>query len=295
MPRSSWDDLPASVRVAIEREAGLAARIELPTAGRNSDFSATLHTERGEVFCKGISDAEGSRGRMHRHEADINEWLPPAIAPRLRWRTEADEWLLLGFDHVRGHHADLSPGSPDLDAVADTVTILTTELANSAAPAPRLAEQWARLAPWRRLAKDPTAVLDDWTREHLDQLITWEARSLEAADGDDLLHTDLHSLNMLIDQRAVVIDWAWSRKGAAPVDVAFLLARLVAARHGVEEADRWCEAIPVWRSTSAEVRTALAVEIWGIWLHQSISEPRSLWDSLVPAASQVAKSLLCRT
>ncbi|MEW2507898.1 phosphotransferase [Amycolatopsis sp. NPDC047767] len=280
------------MRAAIEREAGPVAHAVIPTAGRNSDFSATLHTERGVLFCKGISDAEGSRGRMHRHEADINEWLPSAIAPRLRWRTEADEWLLLGFDHVSGHHADLSPGSTDLDAVAETVTTLTTELAGSAAPAPRLAEQWARLAPWRRLAKDPAAELDDWTREHLDELITWETRALEAADGDDLLHTDLHSLNLLVDERAVVIDWAWSRKGSAPVDVAFLLARLVAAGHGAEEAARWCDGIPVWRSTPDEVRIALAVEIWGIWLYQSISEPRSLWNSIVPAAARVAESLL---
>jgi hypothetical protein len=89
--------------------------VVVPDAGRNSDFSATLRIADGLVFCKGISEAvEGKRRRMHRHEADINPWLPPAVAPRLRWRTEADGWLLLGLDHAPGHHANLTPGYPNL-------------------------------------------------------------------------------------------------------------------------------------------------------------------------------------
>ncbi|MEV0074464.1 hypothetical protein [Amycolatopsis sp. NPDC050768] len=71
------------------------------------------------------------------------------------------------------------------------------------------------------------------------------------------------SLNILVDEKASVIDWAWSRKGAAVVDVVFLLACLVAAGHAVEDVIRWCEEIPAWRLASVEVSTALAVEIWG--------------------------------
>jgi hypothetical protein len=119
-----------------------------------AQFSATLHLCDGKVFCKGIANAEGKRGEMHRHEADINPWLPSAVAPRLRWRTEVDGWLLLGFDRVAGRHADLSPGSPDLPLAANTVKPVTHELAHSPASAPRLAEQWARLAARRRLAKN---------------------------------------------------------------------------------------------------------------------------------------------
>ncbi|HKS47548.1 MAG TPA: hypothetical protein VJT49_21040 [Amycolatopsis sp.] len=90
MARSTWEDLPVSVCAAIERETGPVLRVEIPSAGRNSDFSATLHLREGKVFCKGIADAEGKRGTMHRHEANINRWLPSAIAPHLCWRTEAD-------------------------------------------------------------------------------------------------------------------------------------------------------------------------------------------------------------
>ncbi|WP_027930097.1 phosphotransferase [Amycolatopsis thermoflava] len=292
MPRSTWDELPATVRAAIERKAGLVARAEIPSAGRNSDFSATLHLRSGGVvFCKGIADAEAKRGAMHRHEADINPWLPSAIAPRLRWRIEADGWLLLGFDRVMGAHADLAPGSPDLPVVAAAVAALGRDLADCPAAAPRLADQWARLAPWRRLAKNPPPGLSV-----PEQLITWEARAVEAADGHDLVHTDLHSLNILVSgRRAMIIDWAWSRTGSAAVDVAFLIARLITAGHTPSAAEEWAEALPVWQRTPSAVRTALAVEIWGIWQYQAAQQRRDLWRTLVPAARAWAAHRLNRS
>lgn len=289
MPRSAWDDLPESVRAAIEREVGVVVRAEVPSAGRNSDFSATLHLGGGgRLFCKGI-DVKSKCDAMHRHEADINPWLPLAVAPRLRWRVEVDDWLMLGFDHAAGHHADLSPGSLDMPVVAATVAVLGSELADCSPGAPRLAEQWRRLAPWRRMARDTPATLDRWAREHLGQLAYWEARAAEAADGADLVHTDLHPLNILVSgDRAHVVDWAWSRTGAVAVDVAFLIARLVVAGHTPAQAERWAEALPVWQATCPEARTALAVAIWGIWEYQRHAQPRPLWSRLIPAARAVA-------
>jgi hypothetical protein len=277
------------VRAAIEREVGPVIHAKTPTAGRNSDFSATLHLRDDVVFCKGIAGVGGKRGRMHQHEAYINPWLPGAVAPRLRWRIDVDDWLLLGFDHAAGRHADLSPGSADLPVVADTVNTLTRELAHCAAEAPRLAEQWGRLGAWRRLAKDPPADLDAGTRPHLDHLVAWEARAVELADGDSVVHTDLHPLNILVSgERAMVVDWAWSRVGAAAVDVAFLVARLVAAGHTVAGAERWAETIQMWRHTPPDTRTALAVAVWGIWEYQRRAQPRPLWEQLAPAARAVA-------
>ncbi|GAA4415383.1 hypothetical protein ACFQV2_16355 [Actinokineospora soli] len=266
MARRQWDDLPDTVRAAIERETGPVDRAVVPAAGRNSDFSAVLHSANGLTFCKGIADADGKRAVMHRHEADINPWLPTSVAPRLRWRTEIDGWLLLGFDHVPGRYADLSPGSADLPVVTELVTTMTTELARSPAPATRLADQWARLAAWRRIAKDVPDDLDPWARQHLDELIGWEERAIELVDGDDLVHTDLHPLNILVgDQEAKVVDWAWSRKASSAVDVAFLITRLIDNGHGVVEAEQWGESIPAWREAAQDTRTALAAAIWGIW------------------------------
>ncbi|HKS47549.1 MAG TPA: hypothetical protein VJT49_21045 [Amycolatopsis sp.] len=100
---------------------------------------------------------------------------------------------------MAGRYADLVPGSPDLPLVADMVTVLACELAHCPASAQGLAEQWARLAAWRRLAKDTPDDLDGWARDHLDALVEWESRAIELADGKSLGHTDLHPLNILVD------------------------------------------------------------------------------------------------
>ena len=217
MARTTWQNLPAAVRTAIEHETGTVLRTESPTAGRNSDFSATLHTTTGPVFCKAIADADGNRGHMHRREIAVNPWLPRSAAPRPRWHAEAEGWLVLGFDHVPGEHAGLSPASPDLNAVAATITTLAGSLTQCPVEAPHLAEQWERLSAWRRLRRHPDAHLDDWTTGHLDELCDWEARAVELADRDSLVHTDLHSYNILVGtDGAQVVDWAWSRTGAPP-------------------------------------------------------------------------------
>lgn len=293
MPRRTWDELPPVIRTAIERETGPVIGAESPSAGRNSDLSATLHTTAGPVFCKAISDADGTRGRMHRHEASVNPWLPVAVAPRLRWRTRADNWLILGFDHVEGQHADLSPGSSDLPAVATTVTALVDGLAHSPAVAPRLADQWHRLAAWHRLAKSPDTTLDPWVDEHADELLAWESRAIELVDGDSLVHTDLHSYNILVSKNgAKVVDWAWSRTGAPAVDIAFVIARLVAAGHTPAAAEQWADKLPVWHATPPHTRTAFAVAIWGIWTYKNTEQPRALWDKLIPAANSWARHRL---
>ncbi|WP_284745947.1 phosphotransferase family protein [Amycolatopsis sp. RTGN1] len=285
MPRSTWDELPAMVRAAIEHETGDVHEAVLPSAGRNSDFSATLDTASGTIFCKGIADADGKRGRMHRHEAAVNPVLPKSVTPRLLWHTEADGWLLLGFEHSPGRHVDLSPNSPDLDAVRDAVTTMADGLKTASVEAPILAEQWARLAAWRRLAKDTPSDLDPWARDHLDQLTTWEAAAIEFVAGNTLAHTDLHALNLLAhDGKVRIVDWAWSRHANAAVDPGFLITRLIEAGHDPADAEAWAEQLPTWRQAPAEPRTALAVAIWGIWEYLERHQPLAHRPALTAAA-----------
>ncbi|HEY3480771.1 MAG TPA: phosphotransferase [Streptomyces sp.] len=289
MPRSTWEALPATVRAAIEHETGDVHEAVLPQAGRNSDFSATLHTASGTVFCKGIAEADGKRGRMHRHEAAVNPVLPAAIAPRLLWRAEADGWLLLGFEHCPGRHVDLSPGSTDLVAVEDAVATMADGLRAVSVDAPVLAEQWARLAAWRRLAKDTPTDFDPWARDHSDQLTTWEAAAIELVAGDTLAHTDLHALNLLVHEGKVrIVDWAWSRRGNPAVDLAFLIARLVEAGHDPAGAEAWAERLPIWQQAPPEARTAFAVAIWGIWEYLERHQPMAHRPALTAAARKWA-------
>ncbi|MFI6032421.1 phosphotransferase [Amycolatopsis magusensis] len=282
----TWDDLPAAVRAAIEAETGPVTHAEAPAAGRNSDFAATLHMDRGLVFCKGIADAGGKRGTMHRHEADINPHLPPAIAPRLLWRAEADDWLLLGFEHVTGHHADLSPGSPDLLMVADTVSAMSRELRNCPAPnVPALTDKMAWMSGWRRLRHQPPAELDQWSLDRLDLLVRWEAQGIEATAGDSLLHTDLHPLNILVgDHRAWVIDWAWSQTGAPWVDTAHLVVRLIGQGHTPKAAEQWAASTIAWSDASADALTSFSVSLLGMWTYLQHTDPLPMRAELTTAA-----------
>jgi hypothetical protein len=287
MTRPGWDDLPAPARAAIEYRCGKVIHAQVASGGRNADFSATLHLADGRVFCKGTADANGPRGRAQRHEAYLNSWLP-SVAPRLLWVSEVNEWSLLGFEHVDGRHADLSPGSPDLAPVAEAVAAIGDELAHCAARAPRLADKWMWLSGWKRLASAPDD-LDVWARDRLDQLLEWEARGIEWAAGDSLVHADLHPLNILVgDGRARIVDWAWSRKGDAATDAALLVIRLIHAGHTPESAEAWAGLLPAWRAAPETKITAFAVSIWGAWEYLQRDDPLPHRAALTSAARRWA-------
>jgi hypothetical protein len=244
----------------------------------------------GTIFCKGIADADGKRGLMHRHEAAVNPHLPHEVAPRLLWRTEADGWLLLGIEHSPGHHVDLSPGSPDLDPVRDAVTAMAAGLSKVSVDAPSLAEQWARLAAWRRLAKDTPSDLDPWARDHIDELTNWEISAVERVTGGTLAHTDLHALNLLSnDGKVQIVDWAWSRNANPAVDPAFLITRLIEAGHDPVTAETWAEQLPLWQRIPAETKKAFAVAIWGIWEYLERHQPLAHRAALTTAARSWAR------
>lgn len=264
MSRLAWSDLPASVRAAVSAECGGVTDADHPGVGRQSDFTATLRTDTGHVFCKGVR-TDSPKVAMHRHEAGINAFLPSA-APRLLWQVETEGWLVLGFEHVEGGHADLAPGSPDVDATVHAVAELRTP---APASCPVLADQWARLAAWRRLRL---------RMEVPDQYVAWESRAVDLVRGDSLLHTDIHALNLLIDARVRVVDWAWARQGAHWVDRAFLVIRLIEAGHRPEDAQRLVGTLPEAGAT------AFAVAVLGIWTYLEHTDPLPHRPPLTAAA-----------
>ncbi|MCO5994184.1 aminoglycoside phosphotransferase family protein [Actinoallomurus rhizosphaericola] len=269
--RHEWDALPDDVRSAVEQQCGgQVIKAEMPELGCSSEFSATLHLDGGRIFCKGIR-ADHPAAWMHGNEAAVNPLLPVGLAPRLLWQLAVDGWLMLGFEHAAGRHPDLTPSSPDLAAIAEAITALR-QLTPSAAPNRSLAARWARLPVWRQYAQDPPADLDPWEAEHLPRLVELEATAPELVDGDALLHTDLQPGNLLIEDGAVmVIDWAWASRGAAWVDPAFMVIRLMAAGHSPQSAEVWASQIPAWREAPAAAVTAFAATVLGLWGHKTRS------------------------
>lgn len=262
--RLDWQDLPASLQEAVETRIGRVLKAESSTAGRNSAISASLRTADGWIFCKGIR-ADSPQVFMHHNEAIVGAFLPEHLAPRLLWQVEEDDWLLLGFEHVSGRHADFSPRSPDLPLVADAVQ----KISEIAAPPPDIAQrviakQWAAVMMFE-IRADPPEGAHTWSVENATVLVEWAAQAPRHMQGPQLIHSDLNPLNILISDRAQVVDWAWWRTGAAWVDPAFLVVRLIAAGHEPAHAEAWADQFDGFRDARSEALTAFAASLLRMW------------------------------
>lgn len=133
--------------------------------------------------------------------------------------TEAWEYLL--FEHVDGRHADLSPGSFDLDLLAGVLRRLLGVAEHDTSASTPVEERWARFG------------------SDLD---------LGLLAGDRLVHSDLNAGNILVGEGgAVLVDWALPARAAAWLNVGFLLASLIGAGFAPATAERWAQrTFPEW-------------------------------------------------
>lgn len=215
MPRCDWSDLPAEVRARVQVCAGVVRNVEPAATGEHSDIASTLHTSRGRVFVKGAR-IDGPDARWLRREATINAHVRQ-YAPRLVWEIEAGGWLLLGFQHVQGRHADFSPGSADLVHLAKVLETCQSM------PCPEPVN--------RRVERRWSNYTDD----------------VSPMSGEAMLHTDINPGNLLVtDERVYVIDWGWASVGAAWVELALLVQWLIGAGHTPRQAEQWLSAFQSW-------------------------------------------------
>ncbi|WP_158277918.1 hypothetical protein [Pseudosporangium ferrugineum] len=216
----------------MEERTGPVRCAEPVATGAVSELVAVLHTATGAHFCKGIRSSN-PLAWMHRNEARLNPYLP-GVAPRLRWVVERGGWLLLGFERVAGRHPDLAPGSADLARVAGVLS----GLASAPAPAVDVRPAAVRWAGW----VDP-----------------------EVVDGDTLAHTDVTARNFLVHAAGVaVVDWSAPCRGAAWIDTALMVVRLVRAGHSPERAEAWTGSVSAWASAPAGALDAFAVARAGL-------------------------------
>jgi hypothetical protein len=228
-------------------------------AGSISDVAAVLETRDGRFFCKGAS-GDNPKAWMHRNEARINFCLPPQV-PGLCWQVEADGWLLLGFEYVRGRHPDLRPGSRDLPALAATLTTMAAALT----PCP---------------AKKVQAATARWA----------DRVAAEFVDGNTLLHTDVTPYNFLIhDAGIAVVDWSMPCRGAAWIDSALMVIRLIRAGHSPEQAEIWAGRIPEWQAADPQAVNAFSTGIAALSRERQRQRPTAAHlDPLASAAERWA-------
>jgi hypothetical protein len=266
--RIDWDDVAADVRAAIESQTGPVLKAETAAEGRNSEIAAFVHTATGRVFVKGLrTDQRGAQTQQM--EAMINPYVAP-IAPRLLWQIHTGPWHMLGFDYIDGRHADFSPGSPDLPKVIHAMRKLA-DIPCPDLPLKRAEQRWA---PY---TDDPSA--PDLLR------------------GDSLLHTDYNPLNILIGDTAHIIDWAWPTRGAAWIDPACLVLRLMATGHSPSEAEAWAQQVPSWSTGSQRAINTFAAANAALWAEIVKDDPQP-WKRRIAAVARQwlqYRQSVCRT
>ncbi|MEU9504809.1 hypothetical protein AB0D32_00815 [Micromonospora sp. NPDC048170] len=272
MPRRHWEELPHGVRRDVEQHTGLIRTASMIPAGAASDIAVALDTDAGPVFCKG-GEVDGPFGWLYRNEARVNPWLP-AVAPRLLWTVERDGWLLLGFEHAPGRHPELAPGSPDLAPLA----ALLGDLARQLTPCPPIAVP-SFADRWRMLIAP------------------------ELVDGDTLLHTDMTPRNFLIETRSGgdtgeaptirLVDWSGPARGAAWIDTALLLLRLIRAGHEPVVAEKWGRQVPAFAEAPEAAVTAFAEALVVLWQRKQQAAPAPHHGPILDAARRWAAHRAC--
>ncbi len=248
--RLDWQD----IRRLIEKQTGPILAAEPVTDGLNSEIAVIVHTGLGATFVKGLR-SDHPRVWTQQREAEISLYLRH-VAPPLRWHVESDGWSLLGFERVEGRRADYSPGSPDLPKVVHVMRQLRE------IPCPDLPLKAAQQR-WSSYTDTP-------------QLFT----------GDNLLHTEWSPGNVVINDRAHLVDWAWSTRGAAWIDPACWVVWLVASGHSSPSAENWAAEIPAWHSAPRDALDEFVQVQAARWEDIAQDDPESWTERLADAARQ---------
>lgn len=245
MARIGWDQVPAEVRDAVREHTGPVLSARTVGAGLNSEIATFLDTAAGTVFVKGRPT--GRPALTQRREAIINPYVR-RVAPRLLWRLETGSWDVLVFEHIDGRHADYTPGSDHLGLVVDIIGQLATIDCPDRPEIKRAEQRWA---------------------DHLD-----DPGAAGQFAGDTLLHTDFNPLNVLIrNTKTHLIDWAWPTKGAAFIDPACWLVRLIAAGHTPQSAEHCARQCPGFATAPEHAITLFALATCRMWEQIAQHEP----------------------
>jgi hypothetical protein len=213
--KANWEQ----ARDLIEKETGPITAVTELAEGRNSEISVIVHAGTEATFVKGRR--AGHRWAWTQERERIINPLVRHVSAALKWSAVSDDWNLLGFECIPGEHADYCPGSPDVPKVIDALLQLQGIACPEGIDVKRAEDRWASFT------KTP-----------------------ELLAGTSLLHTEWTPGNVLVADRARLVDWAWPTRGAAWIDPACLAVWLIASGHSSRSAESWAARIPSWHAAS---------------------------------------------
>ena len=194
--------------------------------------------------------------RSLRYELRVSEAASGSHSPAVEWHFEEAGWLVVAFEHCEGRHADLGPGSPDLELLGEFLKVLAKT------PAPDV----PLFSPKGRLGFEHPAM-----------------------DGDMLVHTDLTSSNLIVTPEGLrVVDWAFATKAASWFELASLTHWLIGAGHTPEQAEQWLARHRAWRLTDPEVLDYFATKNAEKWASKSAGTTTAWMHDLAAWTAQWA-------
>jgi hypothetical protein len=250
--RLEWRFLPPHVRAEVERRCGSpVASAASQGAGFTPGFASVLTCEDGSKhFVKAASTvAQRMFAESYREEARKLAALPEAApAPRLQWVHDADDWVVLGIEHVEARTPYRPWEQADLDAALRT-TALVAEVLTPAPDALALTPAAEEFADWPGLWAQVARLRPGLP--HREEAAALAARYAEVVGGDTLVHTDVRDDNILLtpDGRALLCDWNWPVVGAAWLDTVLLM---IGPRGDGVDVDRLLAEHPLTRDVPAE-------------------------------------------
>jgi len=270
--RVAYDALPPDIRGWVEATLGSAVvRATTQVGGFSPGVAARLEcTDGTRAFVKAVSaEVNAESVTLHRREADVLRLLPAELpVPRLLASYDEDPWLVLMIEDVEGAQPRLPWCDDELDrvlALARAVTGVTGLDLRTFAD---------HLADWRGWAvlAGSGGPADEWSRRHLDALVTLERDAEDAVVGDHLLHLDLRADNVLLGSaQDWLVDWPWASAGAPWVDVA--VAGIPISMQGGPAPEEVLRRSGLVRVGDQEGVTAVIAAFAGLMAHRSSLPP----------------------
>lgn len=241
MRRLQWEAVPTSVCEAIEERHGTVLKAEAMTRGLTPGVAVKIVAEDAIRFVKAIP-IDDPAAELYRRELRVAGRLPASVpAPRLAWGGQIEDWLVMDFEFVDGHEADLTPGSPDLPGVRRLLGALLAALTpNPWAEAPPISMNIETLSEKAARLLGPQRPKDLPGLELYGRLAADFAAVATQLDGIALIHYDLSPSNMLVGNEGVLaLDWAFACRAAPWVEAAMLTPRLIEAGHTPAQAEQF--------------------------------------------------------
>lgn len=219
--RLEWPFLPPHVRRLVEDRCGSAVvAAHTQNSGFTPGFASVLVCEDGSRhFVKAASvKAQRTFAQSYREEARKLGALPEGLpVPRLRWVHDGEDWVVLGIEYVAGRAPHRPWRSADLEAILDALEVVADRLT----PAPDALVLDDAVDEFASLLRGWEEVHNRYAHlPHLDEAEALARRYRHVCAGDTLVHTDVRSDNVLIDQAggAWLVDWNWPVRGPAWFD-----------------------------------------------------------------------------